>query len=359
MANQRVDGEDQEVLYSSYALAVYYVQSPSTVSHANSNNESALLSPYPYRSDQNFITNPCRNPNREVARLLSRYSSSRGSNNSFNHHEKKISYDGHESQGTICTENRDICLINYVEEVEHEEKEDKVVVDDDDDDDDDDDESDQGDGRRHGCWRFFSFGTSPSFAWICLQLSWRFMVSLGVALLLFYLVTKPPPPKVSIKISGIQQFRLGQGVDGSGVTTNLLTCNCSMKLLIDNKSKLYGLHIHPPLIDMSFERFLFASSQGLELYAKMNGPTTFRLYVGTRNKAMYGAGRNMEDILESGKGLQLIIRMRLSSSFRVVWNLIRPRFHHHADCVLVLNRRYDKLHYTQAYNSSCRITPYS
>ncbi|XP_042511141.1 uncharacterized protein LOC122086416 [Macadamia integrifolia] len=353
MANQRLDGEDQEALYGTYPLAVYYVQSPSAVSHANSdsrNNESALMSPYPYRSE-NFITNP-RNPNREVARLLARYSSSRGSNNSFLHHEKKLSYDGDQSQG-IGTDNGETCLINYVEEVEE-----KVRKIDGGDDDDNDDDDEIEDGRRHGFWRFFSFGTSPSCAWIFLQISWRLMLSLGVALLLFYLVTKPPPPKMSLKMAGIQEFGLGEGVDGSGVTTNILTCNCSMKLQIDNKSKLFGLHIQPPIIDMSFGRFIFASSEGPELYAESDGPTTFRLYVGTTNKAMYGAGRNMEDMLQSGKGLQLIIQMRLSSSFRVVWNLIRPRFHHQAECLLLLNRRYDKLHHTQVYNSSCRITPY-
>ncbi|XP_043692112.1 uncharacterized protein LOC122642641 [Telopea speciosissima] len=350
MAHQRLDGEDQEALYSTYPLAVYYVQSPSAISHANSdsrNNESTLLSPYPYRSE-NFNPNH-RNPNREVARLLARYSSSRGSNNSFLLHEKKLSYDGDQSQG-IDTENGETCLINYVEEVEHEKKPDII---------DEDDDDEIVDGRRHGFWRFFSFGTSPSCAWIFLQISWRFMLSLGVALLLFYLATKPPPPKMSLKMAGIQQFGLGEGVDGSGVTTNILTCNCSMKLQIDNKSKLFGLHIQPPIIDMSFGRFIFGSSQGPELYAESDGPTMVPLYVGTSNKAMYGAGRTMEDMLESGKGLQLIIQMRLSSSFRVVWDLIKPRFHHHAECLLVLNRRYDKLHHTQVYNSSCRITSYS
>jgi hypothetical protein len=70
---------------------------------------------------------------------------------------------------------------------------------------------------------------------------------------------------------------------------------------------------------------------------------------------MYGAGRSMEDMLESGRGLPLVIRMSMSSSFRVVWNLVRPKFHHQAECLLVLNKAYDKKHRTQAYNSSCTI----
>ncbi|KAF8403824.1 hypothetical protein HHK36_011930 [Tetracentron sinense] len=337
MANQRIDGEDQEALFNSYPCAVYYVQSPSTVSHANSaecrNNESAFLSSF--QSD-NFINNPTINTNQEVAQFtLSRYSSSRGSNNSFLH-EKKIAYDL-QSHGT-GTENGETRR--------------RVICDDEVEDDDYDGEEE---GRKKGCWRFFSFGTYPSCMWICLQISWRILVSLAAALLVFYIVTKPPPPKMSIKLAEVHQFGLGEGVDGSGVTTKILTCNCSMDLVIDNKSKIFGLHIHPPFMEMTFGRLSFANSQGLELYAESDNSRTFKIYVGTRNKAMYGAGRSMQDMLESGKGLPLVIRMKLRSSFRVVPNLIMPRFHHRAECLLVLYNRYDKRHRTQVYTSRCMI----
>ena len=61
-------------------------------------------------------------------------------------------------------------------------------------------------------------------------------------------------------MAGIGQFGLGEGVDGSGVSTKFLTCNCSIDLLIENKSKIFGLHIRPPAMDVSFGRLSFASS---------------------------------------------------------------------------------------------------
>lgn len=62
-------------------------------------------------------------------------------------------------------------------------------------------------------------------------------------------------------MGGIQQFGLGEGVDGTGVTTKILSCNCSMNLLIENKSKLFGLHLQPPLMEMFFGRLPFAMSR--------------------------------------------------------------------------------------------------
>nr|POE91977.1 hypothetical protein CFP56_33177 [Quercus suber] len=107
-------------------------------------------------------------------------------------------------------------------------------------------------------------------------------------------------------------------------------------------------------MEMSFGRLTFAMSYGPKLYAE-SGSTLYHLYAETRNKPMYGAGRSMQDKLESGMGLPLMC-LRLNSNFRVVLNLIRPKFHHQTECLLVLNRAYDKKHRTQACNSTCTIT---
>ncbi|RVX02857.1 hypothetical protein VitviT2T_020595 [Vitis vinifera] len=353
-----MEGEDQ-ALFHAYPCA-YYVQSPSTLSRANSadcqNNLSTCHSPL---RSETFMNNPT-NTSQEVNRFsyLSRYSSSsRGSNNSFLHEKKIVLYDA-QSQGTGTEngengENRRRMSVGM--EVDGGGEEGGGG---------DDEEEEYYYGRSSfssksgggGWWRYFSFRTSSSCLWICLQISWRLMVSLGAALLVFCIATKPPPPMMSIKMTGIRQFGLGEGVDASGVTTKILTCNCSMALMVDNKSKLFGLHIHPPLVEISFDHHPFATSHGQELYAPSHGSSKFQLYVGTRNKPMYGAGRAMQDMLETGEGLPLAIRVSLKSSFRVVWSLIVPKFHHQAECLLFLNRAYDKRHGTQVYNSTCTVT---
>lgn len=173
-----MDSEDQEALFHSYPCA-YYVQSPSTVSHANSseiktqNPESTFHSPS--RSDSNSLLN--KNP--DVSRFtLSRYSSSRGSNNSFLN-EKKISGDENGVNHLITVVGHGRCG------AEEEDEDDEYYY-----------------GRKGGWWwRYCSFRRSNSCAWISLQISWRLLVSLGVALLVFYIATKPPPPKMSIKVT--------------------------------------------------------------------------------------------------------------------------------------------------------------
>ncbi|XP_073008013.1 uncharacterized protein [Typha latifolia] len=328
MANHGV-GEDQEALFHSSPCALYYVESPSTTSHGNSHpSESAFLSPFPHET---FSEN--RN-SREASRFtLSRYSSSRGSNNSFLH-EKKVAYDVQSTDSRSKGGSHQVLRIVTGQEG---------------------DDSESG-GRRSGLWKFLSLDPSSSCCCIMFQVIWRLVMSVGCAFLVFFLATKPPTPKISFKIGKIERFSLGEGLDSTGVITNILACNCSVDMEIDNYSKVFGLHISPPSLEMAFGRMIFASSQGEESYVDSQSSLALRLYVSAKNKPMYGAGRSMQDKLESGQGLPIVVHVRSRSTYRVVGNLIRPRYHHHAECLLllILNSAF----YTQIYNSTCSIASY-
>lgn len=68
---------------------------------------------------------------------------------------------------------------------------------------DDDDEIEfSGSSRRssRGIIKVFSFGYSSAWYCIAFQFVWRFVVSVGLALLVFFLFTRPPPPKMSVKV---------------------------------------------------------------------------------------------------------------------------------------------------------------
>ncbi|KAF4365549.1 hypothetical protein G4B88_025728 [Cannabis sativa] len=255
---------------SSYPCA-YYVQSPSTVSHANSATDGLLRNNTTLSStaDQDY------------------FSSSNG-------HHKKISYDArshetgasidhhHQKYSNSVDENRRLIISNTTLNGDHHCGSE-----------DEDDDYEYYYGEKRGWWkRYCSYRDSDSSCWICIQISWRFLVSLCVALLVFYIASRPPPPKLSI--------------------------------------------------------------QGPKMYAE-TGWTSFPLYIGTKNKPLYGAGRDMEDMLESSHGMPLLIRMKLSSSFKVIPRLIHPKYHHQAHCLLILRRPNEKAHRTHLYNSTCTV----
>ncbi|KAL2330791.1 hypothetical protein Fmac_018372 [Flemingia macrophylla] len=348
--NNNVVEEHEALIFQTYPCA-YYVQSPSTVSHTNSadirsnipnDTESTFHSPV--RSDAHPL-NTTHEEDETSRFALCRYSSSRGSSHSFLHH-KKISYD--DSHATII-ENDDVNRLIIMDNDSS-----RHVG--------DENEGDEEElfyeyyyGKGNGGWkRYFAYRNSDSLAWIWLQMSWRILVSFGVALLVFYISTKPPPPNVSVEIARFPIFKLAEGVDRTGVTTKILTCNCSLNLIIENKSRFFGLHIRPPTMDMKFSNLPFAFSNGHKLNAE-SGLTVFELQLSTKNKPMYGAGRSMQDMLDSGRGLPLVIRVFLSSTFDVVPRLIKPTFYNHVECLVVLKKAYDRKHRTQEFDSTCNV----
>jgi hypothetical protein len=50
-------------------------------------------------------------------------------------------------------------------------------------------------------------------------------------------------------------------MDNTGVITNILDCNCSMSIYIENYSKVFGLHIDSTILEMIFDQLTFARSE--------------------------------------------------------------------------------------------------
>ncbi|KAF7049985.1 hypothetical protein CFC21_058413 [Triticum aestivum] len=319
-----VGAEEQDVPLFHPSPCAYYVQSPSaashTLSHPASESTALILSPFPEaayaaprRSDAAGAGR--HEHDQEASRLaLSRYSSSRGSNNSFLTDKKPSGGGGRGARQVL-----------------------RVVSG---------RSSSDGDGdgadQRSGAWRYVKLDPEAPCCCIAFQVAWRVAVSVAIALLVFVVVTKPAHPGVSFKVGKVERFSLGEGLDGSGVITSFLNCNCSVEMAVENHSKVFSLHLLPPLLDMSFGHFTFATSQQGEGPHVVVGPraaTTVRLFVAAQEKPMYAAGRGMQDLLESGKGVPVAITVRSQSRYRVVGSLVRLTYRHDSQCVLYLRRR--------------------
>ena len=102
--------------------------------------------------------------------------------------------------------------------------------------------------------------------WVWFQISqkyesWNFYFSnmLLTTIELFCILL--PKMYVISQIGRINQFILQEGVDSHGVTTMLLTFNCTTNIIVDNKSNVFGLHIHPSSIKLFFGPLNFSKAQ--------------------------------------------------------------------------------------------------
>ncbi|GKC90179.1 hypothetical protein Tco_1150828, partial [Tanacetum coccineum] len=146
---------EEEALFRSYPYAaLYFVQSPTASVSFHS----------PAATQRRFMT-------------LSHYSSSRGSTNNSFLHDKTIP----ENDDAMVLKIDENNVHGVGDEVESEDEE----------------EEHKSFGKKMR--DLVSFSESDSCVWMWFQISLRVMVSFGVALLFFYLITKPPPPVISLK----------------------------------------------------------------------------------------------------------------------------------------------------------------
>ncbi|XP_020571512.1 uncharacterized protein LOC110018517 [Phalaenopsis equestris] len=322
--------DDSAALFHSPPYPHYYVQSPSTTS-----NSAAI--PPPSSSDSGAFLSPTfpshHHHDSTCSRVtLSLYSSSsRGSKNDSYVEEKKHEVElkgGRRSNGAN-------------EEEEEEEMGGRGMK--------------MRRRRRRGFIKKLVVLDSNESSCCCVvfHFAWRITLSLVLAIFVFFMATNPPQPEFYFKIVNVRHFSLGEGVDETGVPTKILSCNCSVDMNVVNRSRFFGLHIYPPLLEMSFETLKFASSQGQASYVESKSSSTARLFIGVKNKPLYGAGRSMEDLLESERGLTLMVRIRMHSRYRVVWGLIEIKHHHLQSCNVILQAMHDPISYAKLYGSSC------
>jgi hypothetical protein len=236
MAAAATNGADEHELplFHPSPMARYYVQSSSAASHTPSHPASEsmalVLSPFP-NLHRDADAHHHSHDHEEASRLtLSRYSSSRGSNASFAPASGYVDKKPSRRRQTLTV------LSGSAGE-------------------------DDGVGQRSGPWRYVKLDPDAPFCCIAFQVAWRVAASAAFALLVFVLATRPRRPGVSFRVGRLERFALGEGLDGSGVETSFLDCNCSVEMVVDNHSKVFSLHVRPPLLEMSFGRFVFATSQ--------------------------------------------------------------------------------------------------
>lgn len=65
----------------------------------------------------------------------------------------------------------------------------------------------------------------------------------------------------------LQQLQIQAGSDSTGVATDMITVNSTVKLLYRNTGSFFGIHVMPSPVDLSFSQLTIASgSVSSQLY---------------------------------------------------------------------------------------------
>lgn len=210
----------------------------------------------------------------------------------------------------------------------------------------DDDEEDEDDGDSRGS------GDLARFYVTCFIFS--FIVLFTVFSLILWGASKPYKPKIIVKNIVFEKFNIQAGMDNTGVPTDMLSLNSTVKISYRNPATFFGVHVSSTPLELYYYQLKVASGRVKKFYQPRKSQRKVVVVVLSSQVPLYGGvsvlGGSEEHIESVAVPLNLTFMMR--SRAYVLGKLVKPKFHSSIICSLTLrvNRLGKPLNLTHSCN---------
>ncbi|KAG8632636.1 hypothetical protein MANES_18G038901v8 [Manihot esculenta] len=86
-----------------------------------------------------------------------------------------------------------------------------------------------------------------------------FFVLFSMFSLILWGASKPQKPKITMKSITFEQFSIQAGSDSTGVATDMITVNSTVKMIYRNTGTFFGVHVTSTPVDLSYSEITIAS----------------------------------------------------------------------------------------------------
>ncbi|XP_052205309.1 uncharacterized protein LOC127810095 [Diospyros lotus] len=149
-------------------------------------------------------------------------------------------------------------------------------------------------------------------------------------------------PVVTMKSISFNWFTIQAGNDFSGVATNMVTMNSTVKLIYRNTGTFFGVHVISTPLDLSYSQSELTLATGTikKFYQSRKSQRTVTVTLQGSNIPLYGGGAD----LSSKDGTPLApVPLMLSFTVRtrayVLGKLVKPKFYKKVECSVVMDAK--------------------
>lgn len=171
-----------------------------------------------------------------------------------------------------------------------------------------------------------------------------FVVGFFILFSLFSLIlwgaSKPQKPKISMKSIKFETFVIQAGSDNTGVATDMVTMNSTVKLTFRNTATFFGVHVTSTPLDLSYSEITIGSGAIKKFYQSRKSQRSVTLSISGNKIPLYGSGAS----LSSSTGAPAIpVPLKLSfvvkSRGYVLGKLVKPKFIKKIECKVVFDSK--------------------
>ncbi|KAJ0933780.1 hypothetical protein HanRHA438_Chr03g0100041 [Helianthus annuus] len=143
--------------------------------------------------------------------------------------------------------------------------------------------------------------------------------------------SRPYKFHVQMKSWKMNNFYYGEGTDNTGVSTKLLTINCTVKMSIQNPATFFGIHVSSTALNIFYSRILIGSGQ----------PTNLSVNIEGRQVPLYGAGVGM--VMENNDGsVPLKLEFEIHSQANLMGRLVQTKHRRRVFCIMKMDSQNNK-----------------
>ncbi|PIA32912.1 hypothetical protein AQUCO_04300097v1 [Aquilegia coerulea] len=195
----------------------------------------------------------------------------------------------------------------------------------------------------------FGIRNNPKFYAICFVFC--FIVLFSFFSLILWGASKPYEPKISVKEIVFKSFNVQSGSDRTGVPSEMLTLESTVKMLCRNPATFFKVHVSASPLQLQYLYFPLASGEMEEFSLTRKKERLIKTSVNATRLPLYGA----LPVLTSTHGPEVNIPLNLTFVVRsrayVLGKLVRHTFHKKILCSVTFKKK--KLGHPNDLTNSC------
>ncbi|KAB2082657.1 hypothetical protein E1A91_A05G218000v1 [Gossypium mustelinum] len=179
-----------------------------------------------------------------------------------------------------------------------------------------------------------------------------FFILFSMFSLILWGASRPQKPKITMKSIKFEQFKIQAGSDFTGVATDMITMNSTVKMIYRNTGTFFGVHVASTPLDLSYSQINIASGTMKKFYQSRKSQRSVTVMVMGNKVPLYGSGAS----LSSSTGTtSLPVSLKLSFVVRsrayVLGKLVKPKFYKKIECDITFDPK--KLNVPISLKKSC------
>lgn len=179
-----------------------------------------------------------------------------------------------------------------------------------------------------------------------------FFVLFSFFALILWGASKPQKPKIAVKSITFERFMVQAGSDETGVSTDMISMNSTVKLTYRNTATFFGVHVTSTPVALAYSQLNIGSGNMKKFYQSRKSQRNVVITVMGDKIPLYGSGAS----LSTPTGITTLpVPLKLEFTVRsrayVLGKLVKPKFYKKIECSIVYNSK--KLNVPISLKNSC------